>query len=275
VSQTPQPGNVIVALLTPYSRDGRVDEGALREHVTWLTRAGVDGFMVAGTTGEGPLLEEQEVVDAVATVVEAAAPPAVVLAHIGRPATGATLRLAARALHAGADGVAAVVPYYYAIGDQAQVAHFRALLVEVNGRVPVWAYTIPARTGNQLSVHAVSTLGGDGLAGVKDSSKSFSQHQAYLGTGLPILMGSDGMVLQALEAGATGCVSAIANLRPELLVGLTRAIAEGTSDTAHRLQDEILRLRSELSGPSTLAKLKRLVQDQIPGYESVVRAPLG
>jgi dihydrodipicolinate synthase/N-acetylneuraminate lyase len=265
---------VVVALLTPFDRDGHPDAAALRDHVEYLIEERVDGLMPCGTTGEGPLLSEAEVASVVATVVEAARGRIPVLAHVGRPDTVATLRLAHRTLADGADGVSAVVPYYYALEDAQIVAHYRALIDVADGK-PAYAYTIPARTGNELSVEAARSLAHAGLAGVKDSTKSFERHRAYLDTGLPVLMGSDGMVAQALKAGAAGCVSALANVRPDLLLRLKQTAADAREEEASAAQEEVSALRAELSRGRALVALKRAAAERVSGYPSTLRAPLG
>ena len=122
------------------------------------------GLMPCGTTGETALLEPDEVIAVVATVVEAARGRVPVVAHVGRPSTPATAKLIERAIDAGAEGVSAIVPYYYAFGDREIIAHFRALL-KVAGDTPLLAYNFPARTGNGLSAEVFGTLVADGLAG--------------------------------------------------------------------------------------------------------------
>ena len=265
---------VVVALLTPFGRDGHPDAAALSEHVEHLIEDGVDGLMPCGTTGEGPLLTEAEVAAVVVAVVEAARGRIPTLAHVGRPDTAGTTRLARRALADGADGVSAVVPYYYALEDAQIVAHYRAL-IEVAEGTPAYAYTIPARKGNELSVEAARSLALDGLAGIKDSTKSLERHREYLDTGLAVLMGSDGLVAEALSAGAAGCVSAVANVRPDLLLRLKEAFAAGRDDEASAAQEELSALRADLSRDRPLAGLKRAAAERITGYPSAVRAPVG
>jgi dihydrodipicolinate synthase/N-acetylneuraminate lyase len=251
---------VVVALTTPFREDGSVDRHALARHVRWLVEQGVDALMPCGTTGEGPLLEADEVDAVVSAVVEAAGGRAAVLAHVGRPATPATVELARRALAAGAEGVSAVVPYYYALSDAEVVEHYRRLLAAANGS-PVYAYTIPARTGNELSVAAVRTLSADGLRGVKDSTKSWERHLEYLQTGLEVLTGTDAFVVESLRAGSAGCVSALANARPDLLCR-----ARDSED----VQDEISALRERTPFP----RLKDAIAEVVPGYPTSYRAPL-
>src|SRR5439155_20406179 len=85
------PARVVVALLTPFRASGEPDEPALAAHVEWLVEAGVDALMPCGTTGEGPLLEPDEVLRVVTATVQAAGGRAPVQAHVGRPSTAATI----------------------------------------------------------------------------------------------------------------------------------------------------------------------------------------
>jgi dihydrodipicolinate synthase/N-acetylneuraminate lyase len=270
----PSRPSVVVALATPFRADGEVDLDALEEHVAFLLAAGVDALMPCATTGEGPLLEEREAAAVIAAVVERTQGRASVLAHVGRASTPATISLARRAIEAGADGVSAVVPYYYALDDGQVAAHYRGLL-SAAGDLPVLAYTIPERTGNDLSPPVARMLADDGLAGVKDSTKSFERHREYLALARPgfaVYMGSDGMVLDALRAGAAGCVSALANVRPDLLVRLRDAVAGGQVEAADALQDEVSRLREQARGP---AGVKRALAARLDGYPPALRPPLG
>jgi dihydrodipicolinate synthase/N-acetylneuraminate lyase len=252
---------VVVALLTPFRPSGEPDEAALTAHVEQLVEAGVDGLMPCGTTGEGPLLEPDEVLRIVAATERAARGRVPVQAHVGRPSTTATVALARRALDEGAAAISAVVPYYYALADEQVVAHYRTLLRAVDA--PVYAYTIPARTGNDLSAAAVRELRGHGLAGVKDSTKSLERHREYLACGVDVLVGTDAFVLEAFRLGAGGCVSALANVRPDLLC----AIRDRADEAA---QAEVVALRERLP----MRALKAAVADAVPGYPTGYRAPL-
>jgi 4-hydroxy-tetrahydrodipicolinate synthase len=272
---------VVVALFTPFREDGSVDHAALAEHVRFLFEQGVDALMPCGTTGEGPLLEEDEAVDVMAATIEAAAGREII-AHVGRPGTTATIRLARRAVDAGASAISAVMPYYYPLAQEQALRHYGSVLQAVRD-APVFAYTIPDRTGNQLEAETLEALADEGLAGLKDSTKSFERHLEYVavakGRDLRVLMGSDAMVLDALRAGAAGSVSALANVRPDLLVRLKSAFLQGQTAEAERTQAEIAELRESLSTGTALASLKRAVSDALGQlgvrYPSILRAPLG
>jgi 4-hydroxy-tetrahydrodipicolinate synthase len=274
---------VHVALLTPARADGTLDEPALAGHVGWLAEAGMDGVLVAGTTGEGPLLDDDEVVRAVATAVEAAAGRLHVAAHVGRAGTRATVRLAQRAAEAGAASLVAVAPYYFAAGDDEQLAHFGAL-AEAVPSLPVIAYNIPVRAVNDVSAELFERLLARGVAGIKDSSKSAERHREYLAVarrhaGARVYMGSDGLAVDALREGATGLMSAVANAIPERVAALRDAVAAADWPAAERLQDEVLAFRSEIKQGPAFAALKGAVARRLEQagreYPAFVRRPLG
>lgn len=271
----------VAALFTPFGEDGRVDGEALDAHVRFLFDQGMDAVMPCGTTGEGALLDEHEVAEIVEATVQAA-DGRTVIAHVGRPGTAATVRLGRRAVEAGAAAISAVVPYYYPLTPEQTFHHYRSLLEAISD-VPVFAYTIPERTGNELQGETLEALAHHGLAGLKDSTKSLERHLEYLaaakGHDLRVLMGSDGMLLEALRAGAAGSVSALANLRPDLLVRLKRAFLDEREEEADRTQEQIAELRGSFSHGPALAALKRAVSGALAElgvrYPSALRAPLG
>src|SRR3954471_24967103 len=286
--ELPRPA-VVVALLTPYHETGAPGAGALRAHVDLLVEAGVDAVMPCGTTGEGPLLSGEEVAAVVRATVAAADCRVPVLAHVGRPGTATTLALARRAVADGAAAVAAVIPYYYAVDDGAERApygalraHYGALLDGVDA--PVYAYTIPSHTHRELEPALLERLIGDGLAGMKDSTKSLERHREYADamrrTGAPfaLMTGSASLVLDALAAGAAGAVLAVANLHPETCVALVRAAREGRDDDARAAQDELADHDAALRAAGAIPALKRGVAERLAGrgaaYPSAVRGPL-
>ena len=274
-----------VALLTPLSADGTTDICALQAHARDLLAAGMDGFLICGTTGEGPLLDDDEVVMATRAVVAEAAGRAHVMTQVGRPSTAASRRLLHRAMEAGADGVMAVAPYYYALEDAQVEGHYAALKSSAQD-APLFAYSIPRRTGNDLHPALVRRLAALGLSGIKDSTRSLERHHEYLqvaGEQAPrpfaVYMGSDGFVLQALQAGSSGVVSAVANAHPHLLVELRKAVEDGRTADASRLQADIDVVRESIRIAGTIAGLKMAVASRMApqgvAYSTAVRGPLG
>jgi 4-hydroxy-tetrahydrodipicolinate synthase len=276
--ELPRPA-VVVALLTPYERGGGgVDPGAMRAHVDWLVEAGVDGLMPCGTTGEGPLLSDEEVAAVVRASVAAADGRVPVLAHVGRPGTAPTLALARRAVDDGAAAVAAVVPYYYAAPDDHIRAHYDALIDGVDA--PVYAYTIPSHTNRELAPELLERLIGDGLAGLKDSTKSSERHREYTvaartaGAPFALFTGTAGLMCEALREGSAGAVLALANLLPAPCAALARAIRDRRDEDGERLQGELAAGDAQIRAAGGIPALKAAVAERIAAYSPEVRAPL-
>ena len=270
----------LAALATPFTDDGGLDLDAVQEHVRWLADAGLDGVFVAGTTGEGVLLEHEEVV---ALVERARAQGSLrVIAQVGRPSTRATVALAERALAAGADAVAAYVPWFYPVTQVQLREHFLALL-RAAGDAPAFMYNIPRRTVNDLEPALAGELARAGFAGMKDSTGDFGRHEAYLDAvgadgAFALYTGSEPLVLRSVRAGAAGSITALANCAPELFVGLRDALASGDEATAGRLQDEIAQLKQQTRAEeSTVVAVKRRVRDRLArhgvSYPAASRAP--
>ena len=277
-------GILLVALLTPFTPQGDIDTEAIQAHVADLGAAGVNGYFVCGTTGEGALLDDDEVSLITRTVLSASGAESVVITQVGRPSTKATLRLLDKALAAGAHGTTAVTPYYYELDGPRLEAHYRELLRASKGH-PLYAYVIPRRAGNDIDPDLALRLAHAGLTGVKDSTRSIDRHCQYLkvaseiSTPFEVYMGTDGLALEALQRGSTGIVSAIANIHPELFLKLRRAVLDGRSQEAISFQDEINRVRTSLQRGETIANLKlgvqqRLEKKQAP-YPRSLRLPLG
>ena len=248
------------AITTPFGADGLPDLDAFEAHVAWLAEAGLDGVFVAGSTGEGVLLEEDEV----AALVERALGHGIrVIAQVGRPSTPATARLARRAIEIGADAVAAYVPWFYPAKDAEARTHFEGLL-EAAGDTPAFLYNIPRRTVNDLSPELAAELAAAGAAGMKDSTGDFERHEAYLealdGREFELYVGSEPFVLRAFRRGNAGAITGLAGARPELFASLRGALEQGDDDAAERIQAEITQAKGEVEAEgSTVAGVKRRV----------------
>ena len=255
---------LLAAITSPFGADGELDLDAFEAHLRWLGARGVDGVFVGGTTGEGVLLEADEVVR---LVERAAAAPLRVIAQIGRPSTRATVKLARRALAAGADAVAAYVPWFYPLTLEQTRAHFGALLEAADGR-PAFMYNIPPRTVNDLSPALAGELARAGFAGMKDSTGDFARHEAYVdavrGADFELYIGAEPLLLRAVRAGSTGSINGLLNCRPELFGALREAVEAGDDARAERVQDEIAALKDEVkSERSTVIAVKRRVRERL------------
>ena len=262
------------AIPTPFAGDGSVDLGAFAAHVDRLAEAGLDGVFVAGTTGEGVLLEDDEIA---ALVEHATGRDLRVIAQVGRPSTRSTAALARRAIERGADAVAAYVPWFYPATEADVRTHFEGLLAAA-GDTPAFLYNIPRRTVNDLPAALAGELAAAGFAGMKDSTGDFERHEAYLdavaGHPFETYIGSEPLVLRAHRRGAAGAITGLAGARPELFAALREAIVAGDDDAADRAQEAITRAKADVeSEDSTVTAIKRRIAERIPGYPAEARAP--
>jgi N-acetylneuraminate lyase len=235
---------VFPALLTPLTDQDGVDTAALCELTEFLLSRGVNGFYLCGSTGEGLLLTEQERCLVAETVVRQVRGRAPVVAHVGALATSVAERLAGHAREAGADAVASIPPFYYAVGRAGIEAHYRRIAQAAG--LPLYLYNIPVATQVSLDVHLIRELLHDGvICGLKYTSYDqlgFREIVELCGDGLNLLAGPDEMLLPFLLMGAHGGIGTTYNLVPELFVELYAAWAASDVQKAKQVQYQIDRI---------------------------------
>jgi dihydrodipicolinate synthase/N-acetylneuraminate lyase len=212
----------LAAAVTPLREGGEaLDEAAFAPYVEYLAAGGLDGILALGTTGEGILLRLEERWRAAELFVDAAGEGLQVAVHCGAQTTADTVALAAHAAEIGADAVAVIGPPYYALDEEAIVAHFAAA-AEACAPLPFYLYEFRARAGYSLPLGAISRLRAlaPNLAGLKVSNQPFEDVEPYLIEGLDVFVGAESLVLRGLESGAAGAVSGLAAVFPELVARL-------------------------------------------------------
>ena len=212
----------LAAAVTPLRDEGEaLDESTFGPYVEYLAAGGLDGILALGTTGEGILLRLDERRRAAELFVNAAGEGFQVAVHCGAQTTADTVALAAHAAEIGADAVAVIGPPYYALDEEAIVAHFSAAAGACSP-LPFYLYEFRARTGYSLPLGAISRLRElvPNLAGLKVSNQPFEDVEPYLIEGLDVFVGAESLVLRGLEAGAAGAVSGLAAVFPELVARL-------------------------------------------------------
>src|SRR5262245_11097179 len=214
----------LAAAVTPLQDEGEaLDEGAFAPYLEYLAACGLDGILALGTTGEGILLSEDERKRAALRFVEAAGEGLDVAVHCGAQTTAQTVALAAHAAELGADAVAVIGPPYYALDEEALLAHFAAA-AEACAPLPFYLYEFRARAGYSIPPAAIERLRerAPNLAGLKVSNQPFDEVEPYLVEGLDVFVGAESLVLRGLEHGAAGAVSGLAAVFPELVARLAR-----------------------------------------------------
>ncbi len=224
----------LAAAVTPLRDDGAaLDEEAFGPYLEFLAAAGLDGILALGTTGEGILLSAAERRRAAELFVDGPLP---VIVHCGAQTTGETSALAGHAAEGGAAGVAVISPPYYALDDQALLAHLAAA-AHACAPVPFYVYEFRARSGYAVPVPVLERLRelAPNLAGLKVSDKPLSAVEPYLLEGLDVFVGAEELVLGGMEQGAAGAVSGLASVFPEQVVALARDRAGDVSELRRTL----------------------------------------
>ena len=207
------------AIVTPFRADGSVDEPALWSLVNWQIESGIDFLVACGSTGEAATLEEEEWLQTVRVVIEAAAGRVPVWAGCTHNSTRVLVRQAARLrTMPGLSAVLSANPYYNKPTQEGQFQHFLALAREVNP-LPVCVYNVPGRTAANLEPETVARLAAAArnIEAIKEASGKVTQiaHLAHiLPDGFKIFSGDDNLALAAIGVGAHGLISVASNEIP-------------------------------------------------------------
>ena len=217
------------ALVTPFTPDGRLDEGAFEKLVDWQITEGTHGLIPVGTTGESPTLSHEEHDRVVEMCVRTAAGRVPVIAGAGSNSTEEAVRLSRHAEAVGADAVLIVSPYYNKPTQDGLKAHFAAVADAVS--VPVIIYDIPGRSIVRLDDYVLAELAKHpNIAGIKDATADCARPTRLLnliGDDFCQLSGEDATVLPYLAAGGHGCISVVSNIAPALCSELHTAWVKG------------------------------------------------
>ena len=224
------------ALVTPFAKDGSLDEAALRRHIRWQIESGIDFLVPCGTTGENPVLSSAEHFRVVEITIEEAKGKVPVLAGAGGNHT-AKVREGIEAMEKmGADGILSVTPYYNKPTQEGLYQHYRALAEAT--RLPILLYNVPGRTGVNLEPHTLLRLSEfPNIIGVKEASGNLTQVDEILRT-LPerfrVISGDDALTLPMQALGAVGVISVVSNVAPREMTEMV-ALANAGDYNAARL----------------------------------------
>jgi len=272
------PAGIVTALVTPFDEDEKLDYGAWRVIIETLIAEGVHGLFVAGGQGEFFALDDAERVDVLRFCRKAVDGRVPVYGNVGCITTRASVRLAQAAEAEGIDYLVAITPYYLKPSEDELVAHYVAICRAA--RRPLFAYSIPERTGLTLTPTAVARISAqcENFAGLKDSTGDLKQLPALLEAApdrrLVVFMGRDHLILDGLKLGCAGAVTACSNVAPRLFVDLYESFRRGDLETAARLQALVNPLRKAFSLHTFPAVVKEAME--MAGLPAgPCRAPVG
>ena len=225
---------VVVAIVTPFTEDGKLDEVSLKRITAYLLGRGVHGIMTTGGTGEGPhlLREERKAVKQV--VVETVKGQIAIIAGTAACSTMETILLTKDAAEVGADAAIVTPPFYFTLLDNCLYEHYERLAASVD--IPVIIYNNPLYTGNNLRPELIAKLADiDGIIGLKQSNADLGQLVEVIrlvGDKLSILTGIDSQFYPSICAGSKGIFSTAACVVPQQMVDLFNAFVKGNHKVA-------------------------------------------
>lgn len=226
------------ALVTPFDRQGELDEPALLALIDWQLRCGTDALVVCATTGECATLSDREWSRVVSLAVERAAGRVPVIAGTGRNDTIHALRLGQEAKALGADAVLTVTPYYNKTTQQGLLRHYLFLAEGVE--LPMLLYNVPSRTGMSFRAETYAALAEHpNIYGVKEASGDFGlilKARALCPEDFALYSGNDDQIVPILALGGLGVISTAANVVPAELHALCDSFFRGDLPEARAIQ---------------------------------------
>lgn len=266
------------ALITPFTKDDRIDGEGLRKNIEFVEAGGVSGIVPCGTTGESATLsavEHEEVID---IAVDCANVP--VLAGTGSNNTGEALQFTKHAEDAGVDGVLLISPYYNKPNPAGLITHFKKIAEAVD--IPIVLYNVPSRTGQDVPVEVITELAKvENIIGIKEASGSLAKASQILENTVDedfiVLSGDDGLTLPIMSVGGSGVISVAANVVPDKMSGMVNAALKGDYESARKFHYEIAALIRALfleTNPIPVKKAAELA-GLASGHVRLPLAPLG
>lgn len=238
-------GTLLTAAVTPFDERGRLDTAEAARIAGYLVERGNDGIVVAGSTGEGQTLDDDERDELIRAVKAAVGEHVTVIANAGTNDTRASVAAAKRAQAAGADAILAVVPYYNKPTQRGMLAHFGAIAQATP--LPVAIYNIPGRTGANMLPETLLELARrhSNVTAVKESSGDLKQIGTILAQrpeGFIVWCGDDHLFLPCLAMGADGLIGVASHLCAPAYRRMIEAFRAGRVDEAARIHLSLLPL---------------------------------
>ena len=232
------------ALVTPFRKDGSLDEPTLRSLVKRQIDAGINFLVPCGTTGESPTLTRAEHLRVVEITLEEARGRVPVVAGAGGYNTAEVIELAKEVHEVGANGILSVTPYYNKPSQEGIYQHFKAIAGAV--KLPVIVYNIQGRSGVNIETATLQRLSEiDNIVGVKEASGNISQMAAvihHLPSEFAVLSGDDAVTIPLIALGGRGVIATVANQIPKEMTELTRRALANDFAGAREIQRKFLPL---------------------------------
>ncbi len=232
----------MVALITPFTREGKFDEDTYRQLIEFQIENGTDVIVPCGTTGESATLDYEEHDKVIKACIEQVNKRIPVMAGTGSNSTAEAIAISNHAKEMGADGVLLVTPYYNKPSQEGLFQNFKAIAEAV--ALPQVLYNVPGRTGVNMTAATTLRLAEiDNIVAIKEASGDLVQASeiiAAAGDKIDVLSGDDFLTLPLMACGGKGVISVTANIMPAEVKAMVTAIHENRYEDARKLHLELL-----------------------------------
>jgi 4-hydroxy-tetrahydrodipicolinate synthase len=269
---------IFTIMLSAFTREGKIDENAMRRSINFVMERGVHGLVFLGSTGEFPYIQmkdKKRIIDIAVNYANGKLP-----VIIGTSAFGLddVLELSKYAQNAGADGLMIALPIYYKLSKESIIAHYEAIASKIDK--PIILYNFPATTHLEMTPDTVIKLAEiDKVVGIKESIRDLKQIETVIkGVKKPFstFVGGSTYLLEVLKMGGAGAADPLANMLPEYVVAVYNAFKEGNLTKADEANNKLKGLRSiTASAPNAIhAAIKEAMSARGIPIETVVKPPL-
>ena len=238
----------LVALVTPMTDDGAVDQVALERLVEWHIAEGTDAIVAVGTTGESATLDEEEHCHTIRRVVEIVNGRIPVIAGTGANSTSEAISLTQCAKTAGADACLLVTPYYNKPTQEGLYHHHKAIAEAVD--IPQILYNVPGRTAVDMQPETIVRLSSiSNIIGVKEATGDLARIEklrAEVPADFAIYSGDDATAREAMLLGADGDISVTANVAPKAMHEMCQAALNKDANAAANIDANLSGLHKSL-----------------------------
>jgi 4-hydroxy-tetrahydrodipicolinate synthase len=265
----------MVAIVTPFDRQGKFAEETYRQLIEFQIESGTDVIVPCGTTGESATLDFDEHEYVIKVCIEQVNKRIPVIAGTGANNTAEAIHLSKNAKAMGADGLLLVCPYYNKPSQEGIFQHYKRLAEEV--ALPQVLYNVPGRTGVNMAADTTVRLAEfSNIVAIKEASGDLTQIGNILsraGDKIDVISGDDFLTFPMMACGAKGVISVSANAIPARVKEMVEATACGDYATARRLHLELLEFHTAMFIESNPVPVKKTLE-LMGKIEANVRLPL-
>ena len=269
-------GTVLVAMVTPFDKDMKLDVDAGVKLAAKLVDDGCDGLVLGGTTGESPTTSTAEKLTLIREVKNALGERAKIVAGAGNYSTDSSVDLAQQSVNAGADALLIVTPYYSKPPQEGVYQHFKTVASAVDA--PIMLYDIPGRTATPIAEETAMRLAEvPNIVAIKEAKGDLAAGaRLYQKTELALYSGDDPINIPWLSVGATGFVSVVGHCAARTLRDMRTAFDRGDLAEALRLNSTMFPLNRAMarSGGVSFAKAALDIMGMSVGRPRLPQVPL-